>query len=267
MSSYPPTFLTDFEVTNKSFVKYQSYADVSWDIKCLINQESQMFCTRYIFRTDPPPLDDDILDTAFEQISYEVIPWATDILKLCLNEKTTLVGTSTNISDCGLLQVLSGDTGVSRDCAVFKAGVDTNHIINFLNSLGHSRGYITGHDQYNIDYSTIADSRLHQNSIPLQQATDSIMQLQPLEVTWVNGSTGVGMVAQDVFDVLPAMRPDFTSYAGDDYNTSYPETTAGQPIHYGLDYAKFVPYLIASLKETINRVDVLENIIANLNNS
>lgn len=97
-------------------------------------------------------------------------------------------------------------------------------------------------------FNTSSDKRLKENFAPLQKAGDLLDKLAVGTFDWKQpmGGTGVGVLAQDAFLVIPE-----AVHQGDDD----PITVSNQ---WAVDYSKFVPYLIAEIQSLRQRLTTLE---------
>jgi hypothetical protein len=104
-----------------------------------------------------------------------------------------------------------------------------------------------------------------------------VNQLKPVHFRWKNDDQyDFGFIAQDVYKVLPHLRPDFSSYIKDcscqkndlwngiqcDHCISMndePVDEEGNPKYYSLDYGKFSPYLTGAIQELSERNTHLES--------
>jgi hypothetical protein len=179
----------------------------------------------------------------------------------------------------GALQIVSAPNshngGRSQDGISLKAWNDGNHILQFYNSAGVMRGSIAGSGSAAVAYNTSSDIRLKENVTNLNNAIDIIKQMRPVEFTWKSDNKrDIGFIAQEVYQILPEMRPNFSSYSHCECNTAdmsngilcecpehdhnEPVDNNGNPLYYGLDYGKITPYLTKALQETINELQQLK---------
>jgi hypothetical protein len=158
-------------------------------------------------------------------------------------------------------------TGYNENSIGCKAGTDNNYIIVFYNTSGSIRGTIQGNGANAVSYNTSSDRRLKHNVQYLGNGLSIIQQLRPVQFEWKeDGLNDYGFLAQDVYKVLPHLRPNFSSYIKScsctpiglnrgvlcDHCLSMndePMDDDGKPRHYALDYGKFTPYLVAAVQE------------------
>jgi hypothetical protein len=153
----------------------------------------------------------------------------------------------------GKLQVRCDSTGKSVDGAAFYASGDANNIINFVNSTNATRGFIKGVNASSVSYNTTSDKRLKTDVKRLNSGLDIIMKLRPVSFTWTRDSDkDEGFIAQEVYSIIPKMRPDISSYCDVDsanFDIDNPVDKDGKEYLYSLDYGKFTPYLTAAIQE------------------
>jgi hypothetical protein len=172
----------------------------------------------------------------------------------------------------GKLQVWAGTTGLAIDGASFRATVDGNHIINFMSSGGTLRGRIAGVNSTTVSYVTTSDIRLKENIVDMSSMLDLIMNMRAREFDWKeNKIHSYGFIAQEVFELMPWMRPNIENYCGCDADCDRPCYTDGKEYIYGLDYGSFTPYIIKAFQEykikTDAKIESLEARIEALENS
>jgi len=172
----------------------------------------------------------------------------------------------------GKLQVWSGTTGLAIDGASFRATADANHIINFVSSGGTLRGKIAGTGSGSVSYVTTSDIRLKENIVDMSSMLDLIMNMRAREFDWKEDKIhSYGFIAQEVFELMPWMRPNIENYCGCDADCDRPCYTDGKEYIYGLDYGSFTPYIIKAFQEykikTDAKIESLEARIEALENS
>jgi hypothetical protein len=110
----------------------------------------------------------------------------------------------------------------------------------------------------NTNYATTSDKRLKDDPTPLGDVSAIIDALEPVSYRWnhVPGDlTGVGFLAQDLHQVVPAAVA-----VGD----SRPDGPPGDEdfIGWGVDASALIPYLVAEIKNLRTRVAALEGLQA-----
>jgi hypothetical protein len=175
------------------------------------------------------------------------------------------LGTNANTGANGILQVTSNSTGTNVDGASFKAYLDGNHIINFINAAGSSRGKIQGNGSGGVLYTMTSDLRLKKDITNMNSMVEKIKMLKPSNYKWKSDdSSSFGFIAQEVYNVFPELRPTINSYCDSDskdFDLDNPVDKNGNPYYYGLDYGVFTPFLTKALQEVIqNYEDLLDKI-------
>ena len=98
-------------------------------------------------------------------------------------------------------------------------------------------------------YATSSDYRLKENVAPMQNALDTVAQLNPVTYTWkADGSAGQGFIAHE----LQAVVPDCVTGEKD----AVDET--GNPQYQGVDTSFLVATLVKAIQELTARVAQLE---------
>src|SRR5262245_28597122 len=111
----------------------------------------------------------------------------------------------------------------------------------FCNTAGTSVGTIMVSNTATA-YNTTSDARVKEAVVPLDGALDVLRRLRPVGFRWkADGSPGQGLLAHEVQAVVPTAV------------TGSPEGEALQ----GVDFSKFVPYLIGAVQELSQQVQVL----------
>jgi hypothetical protein len=117
-----------------------------------------------------------------------------------------------------------------------------------------------------------SDQRLKENIVTISNALNTIKALNPVSFNWKpNSSRGsgqavpdFGLIAQEVEQVIPECvfetktPPRTPEMSG----PVYLEEELGS--YKGVDYSRFIPFLIAALKESASKIDALETRIATL---
>ena len=160
-------------------------------------------------------------------------------------------------------------SGRAQDPLTLIAQNDANIIVSCFASDNVSyRGGIYGVNTSSIRFDTSSDYRLKENIHELTGALDIVTRLRPVHFQWkCDQHWDFGLIAQEVYQVLPHMRPFQKSYLGPsctcepnehwegrrcDYCVSLndePVDTNGKLLTYSLDYSKFTPYLIRAIQE------------------
>lgn len=110
-------------------------------------------------------------------------------------------------------------------------------------------GSITQNGTTGVSYNTSSDYRLKENVAPMQNALDTVAQLNPVTYTWkADGSAGQGFIAHE----LQAVVPDCVTGEKD----AVDET--GNPQYQGVDTSFLVATLCKAIQELTARVAQLE---------
>ena len=165
--------------------------------------------------------------------------------------------------------------GRAQDSISCRASNDGNYIIDFINTAGSGRGQIAGVNSSSVAYNTSSDKRLKDCIHPIEGALDIVTKLEAVHFRWKNDDEyDFGFIAQDVYKILPHMRPNFTNYIKECYcrredicrgvvcehcqeQDDEPVDENGNPKYYSLDYGKFTPYLVGAVQEQQKQIDVL----------
>ena len=100
-------------------------------------------------------------------------------------------------------------------------------------------------------YNTTSDRRLKENIIPIQDATQKILAMNPVSYTWINDKTAPeqhGFIAQEMQSIVPE------AVSGD----------ADSEEMMGMDYGKITPVIVKSLQDALNEISNLKQRINEL---
>ena len=170
--------------------------------------------------------------------------------------------TVNKISGIGLKGLGSGNVGLTTIPAAntqYYAGY-------FLNSSGTGVGYISVTSTATA-YNTSSDYRLKTNVTPMSGATAAVKLLKPCNFDWIaDGSNVNGFLAHELAEVVPeAATGTKDAMIDEEYEvTPATETTAAVmgtrsvPDMQGIDQAKIVPLLTATIQEMLIRIEALE---------
>lgn len=123
-------------------------------------------------------------------------------------------------------------------------------------------------------YNTSSDYRLKENVVPLTGATDRIKQLNPSKFNFITSPDKIvdGFIAHEVAEVVPEavtgakdamadqevlITPATFDDAGNELTAPVYETQS-LPSYQGIDQAKLVPLLVATIQELEARITALE---------
>ena len=169
---------------------------------------------------------------------------------LTINNNQTYIGNSASAPTiyCSLgISTLNNDL---RDGIAIKASA-TNDMafMQFINQAGSIIGQIsnTGGGT-GTSYVTTSDRRLKKDIIPMENILDKIMLLKPCNYNWIsNNTSSFGFIAQEVFEIFPKL---YNEIPNSDGNIDEPrDKDTGVPLHYGIDYGRFTPYIVKAIQE------------------
>jgi hypothetical protein len=115
-------------------------------------------------------------------------------------------------------------------------------------------------------YNTSSDYRLKENVTPMSGATAQTKLLKPCNFDWIAGGNVNGFLAHELAEVVPeAVSGTKDAMMDEEYEVT-PATdteaavmgTRSVPDMQGIDQAKLVPLLTATIQELIARIEVLE---------
>ncbi len=101
------------------------------------------------------------------------------------------------------------------------------------------------------NYITTSDRRLKENIIPIQDASQKILAMNPVSHTWINDKTAPeqhGFIAQEMQSIVPE------AVSGD----------ANSEEMMGMDYGKITPVIVKSLQDALNEISSLKQRISEL---
>jgi len=189
--------------------------------------------------------------------------------KLTIPARAFEVGTfSSSGASAGVKHNIWGNNEIGIGSSVVSTAGQSHYA--FYNPNGNV-GYIQTSGSSTI-YSTSSDYRLKENVTPMSGATAQTKLLKPCNFDWITGGNVNGFIAHELAEVVPeavtgtkdAMRDEeyeVTPAVVDDEGV---ETTAAVmgtrsvPDMQGIDQAKLVPLLTATIQELIARIEALE---------
>ena len=139
----------------------------------------------------------------------------------------------------------------------------------------HRRFYnpngMVGHiltDGSSTSYNTSSDYRLKENVTPMSGATAQTKLLKPCNFDWIAGGNVNGFIAHELAEVVPEAVTGTKDAMRDEEYEVTPATdteaavmgTRSVPDMQGIDQAKLVPLLTATIQELIARIEALENV-------
>ena len=162
---------------------------------------------------------------------------------------------------------------VYGDALFERAGTSATHIV--IKNANGNVGTITSSGT-STSYNTSSDYRLKENVVPMTGSIDRLKDLKPSRFNFKadTDKTVDGFLAHEAQEVVPEcvagtkdamMDEEYeVTPAVMDGETVVTEAVMGErttttPDYQGIDQAKLVPLLVASLQEAIARIEVLEN--------
>ena len=123
-----------------------------------------------------------------------------------------------------------------------------------------------------MSYETSSDRRLKTNIQEMETMVEKICALKPCKYKWLIGDEqeDYGLIAQEVYQVFPHMKPDISTYQTnddcclDEENPTCDDCSCNEtiPYYYSLDYGKFTPYLIKAIQEQQKEINLLKTKLA-----
>jgi hypothetical protein len=103
-------------------------------------------------------------------------------------------------------------------------------------------------------YNTTSDARLKTDIEPIDHATDMLMAMNPVSHRWKadpDADAVVGFIAQEMQEIVPE------AVSGD----------ADSDEMMSMDYGRITPVLVAALQDAHNKIEQLEQRIADMENN
>jgi hypothetical protein len=114
---------------------------------------------------------------------------------------------------------------------------------------------VTGNVQAT-SYNATSDRRLKSNIRNIDPQWENIKRVIPSEYEWKsNGLTDHGFIAQQLYDVYPNLRKDYSKIIDPNSSLDEPVDVSGNPIYYSIDYGKMTPYLWKGMQEMMEVID------------
>ena len=157
-------------------------------------------------------------------------------------------------------------TIISRGTVTTTTGYQPqNYHITFQNAAQVVKGSISS-SHYATIYSTSSDYRLKEDVQPIDNATERVLALNPVNFKWIDGQQrSDGFLAHELQEHLPEAvtgEKDATTevtetVVADDGTET--EVTTTVPEMQGIDQSKLVPLLVKTIQELEARITALEN--------
>jgi len=143
-----------------------------------------------------------------------------------------------------------GNISLSGDLPGYSAN-QYNCVKSHGNDLHFAAGNTyTGYISYNGGFTDVSDRREKDNIETITGATEKVKQLRGVTHTWIdnrdNGLTHLGLIAQEVREVVPEVVTESATKEGETEPTL------------GVEYQKLVPLLVETIKELEARITELE---------
>ena len=163
-------------------------------------------------------------------------------------------------------------SGVNNPVLALQVGTNATAAADFYNGSGGHVGAIRVNSA-SVAYETSSDYRLKTDVQPMTGAADRVKLLKPCNFEWISDGTRVdGFLAHEAQEVVPeAVTGTKDAMRDEDYEVTPAvlddegnETTAAVmgtrsvPDMQGIDQAKLVPLLTATIQELIARIEALE---------
>jgi len=177
-----------------------------------------------------------------------------------------LIGTTSNTATGTGLYGYSSSGSYGR--INFQANTDSGTLyrLRFYNNAGTAIGSITTNGS-TTSYVTSSDYRLKTDVQPMTGATATFKLLKPVNFEWIADGTRVdGFLAHELQEVIPAAATGSKDAMRDEEYTVTEATdteeavmgTRSVPDIQGIDQAKVVPLLVATVQELLARIEALE---------
>ena len=154
------------------------------------------------------------------------------------------------VNGSGNVMTVKTTDGGANSMLVWNAGTSgTRNLIGFFTNTTYTSVGTISTNGSSTTYATSSDYRLKENVAPMQNALDTVAQLNPVTYTWkADGSAGQGFIAHE----LQAVVPDCVTGEKDAVDAE------GNPQYQGVDTSFLVATLVAAIKELKAEVDSLK---------
>ena len=197
---------------------------------------------------------------------------------------TTATGRFTSVSSAaiGVYATSTGNHGVLGDSLTTGAygvyGATTNAV--YGGTIGYHNGSgaygILGYAGYGLYSNTsinvagtiyASDARLKENVVPISGGLEKVVALNPVSFDWkANSSRGsasdFGLIAQEVEQVIPECVFETVTPRRTPEMTHAPSLEEELGSYKGVDYSRFIPFLIAAVQELKAENDALKARVA-----
>ena len=165
---------------------------------------------------------------------------------------TTGVGNGTNegvVLSSSQKQIV---VGIDADVALILNRQSSDGTVQQFRKDGTTRGSVSVSSS-GTTYNTTSDRRLKTDIQPIADATDKLMQMQPVTHKWIaepDGDAVHGFIAQDMQQVCPE------AVSGED----------GGEEMMSMDYGRITPVLVAALQDAHRKIEELEQRLSEMEN-
>ena len=167
---------------------------------------------------------------------------------LILNNK--YLYTSSTSSTNSYIQSTSGTTTI-RDTTKIYVNIGGTNVIGVDSSSVTIAGNVNA-----LSYNATSDRRLKTNIRTLGNQWQNIKRVIPSEYEWKSSNrSDYGFVAQQLHEVYPHLRKDFSETIDPTSTVDEPVDLCGNPLYYTVDYGKMTPYLWKGMQEIMEVVE------------
>ena len=167
---------------------------------------------------------------------------------LILNNK--YLYTSSTSSTNSYIQSTSGTTTI-RDTTKIYVNIGGTNVIGVDSSSVTIAGNVNA-----LSYNATSDRRLKTNIRTLGNQWQNIKRVIPSEYEWKSSNrSDYGFVAQQLHEVYPHLRKDFSETIDPASTIDEPVDLCGNPLYYTVDYGKMTPYLWKGMQEIMEVVE------------
>jgi hypothetical protein len=162
-----------------------------------------------------------------------------------------LFGGITSPFGAGLLCISTDLTGANAIAMKNTSGTNSGNFMVFQNQSEGSAGSIAMNSSSTILFIASSDYRLKSNVLPMQNAIDRILKINPVIYNWKNSDdeVGEGFIAHELKEVVPL------AVFGEKDEMNIDGSIKPQ----GIDYGKLTPLLVAAMQEQQAQIEELSN--------
>mgnify|MGYP000894255510 CR=1 FL=1 len=173
--------------------------------------------------------------------------WASPVFALRQNNRHS-IGTTNAYNNCVLTITQPNSSQDDRLLAIQTPVTTASFAVQFVNPNGRI-GTITTSGT-STAYNTSSDYRLKENIKPIDNILDRFKKLKPCSFNFSSDKKKIvdGFLAHEVQQVIPEAVTGVKDEMDED----------GTPKYQGIDQAKIVPLLVASVQELIKKIEALE---------